>query len=410
MTVKVAKCLDEEGVRMRDEAEQKMIEASIKGKITGEQGAGSVAPTPLVANNNSESYAGGRFGSNLDADLKTRSRSRTLSTSSSGVIAMSPDERRAIEEEMRSQRFHPLVRDMSLEADRIRERHDLEYREMARYRNRDMSRDAQRRLEELLHRRASAIVGNRERREFNQRLSIVTGIHESDDEESEVNERLDDLFMLEAALYLSMREREGLGSRSGGASGGERSSSRNRSSRSSSRSGSDHGDNNSGDNTISSRSQHRGSQRGSRLLRRERSGRRSPRDFRSNPHAIDPQNILHQLIRERGADDPSRNPYFRGTGLTDYPSTRDGLVMGLSEASQLEMAIQLSLQEAQQRNEAVDDQDASSDADQNGGEGEGAGGEVDHGEEEIIFEPILETADTGDPSPSAENENSNVLS
>ena len=389
MTVKIAKCLDDEEIMKRDADEQKMIEASIKAKFGGgEVTQGTAAATPTGANNEtqedtSEKSRATSFGKNLDADLQSRSRSRTLS-SSSGIIAMSPDERKALEEEMRSQRYHPLVRQMSLDADRERQRHESEYRETTRDRN----RDTQRRIEELLSRRATAIAGDRERRDFNERLSIVTGIHDSDDEESEVNERLDDLFMIEAALYLSIRD------------GSSRiNSNRNRGSRSSSRSGSETGNNtnNSGDGRNRDRSH-----RGSRLLRREnyssgRSNRSRDRDRSRN--AIDPENIVQALLRERGVEERPNNPIIGERDFDEYPSPRDALLMEMSEANQLEMAIQLSLEEAHQRG-GEDGQDTSNVSDQ---DAEEDAEEVDHGEEEIVFEHTDEA-----DNPSENNENANV--
>ena len=430
MTVKVAKCLDDEGIMKRDEDEQKIIEARIRAKYgsgiatatanngtannsTANNGGDDNDVDGNNNNNNSESALtpgnapssannnlSSSFGSNLDADVRNRTRSRTLSSSTGKdqdvIVAMSPDERKALEEEMRSQRNHPLMQQMTQDADRERLRHELEYRQMST----DRRRSSQRRLEHLLNRRASDIRGNRERREFNQRLSVITGIHDDSDEEQEASERLDDLFMIEAALYLSMRDREGRPARSSlngiginslaGAGAGAGASA-------------GAGGNGNGNGTNSGDGSSRsGSGRSSRTGSRSRS--LASRDRNRSRHAVDPQNLIQALLRERG-EMGERTPFFDGDGHghNNY-SDRDALFMDMSEASQLEMAIQLSLQESQQREEQEQTQQQQDQQDQvpepepepdstnyNNDQSLDAGiNEIDHGMEEIVFESIDE--------------------
>lgn len=110
MTVGMAKRLEEGDVMERQVEEQKFIEASIREKFGGGDG--------------------GNTG-DLDLDLESRSRSRTLSSEDWDIhetmVVMSPEERKRLEEEMKSQSHHPLVRQMSAQAERERERHELEY-------------------------------------------------------------------------------------------------------------------------------------------------------------------------------------------------------------------------------------------------------------------------------------------
>jgi len=272
----------------------------------------------------------------------------------------------------------------------------LEYRQMST----DRRRSSQRRLEHLLNRRASDIRGNRERREFNQRLSVITGIHDDSDEEQEASERLDDLFMIEAALYLSMRDREGRPARSSLNGIGINSLAGAGAGASAGAGGNGNGNGtNSGDG--SSRS---GSGRSSRTGSRSRS--LASRDRNRSRHAVDPQNLIQALLRERG-EMGERTPFFDGDGHghNNY-SDRDALFMDMSEASQLEMAIQLSLQESQQREEQEQTQQQQDQQDQvpepepepepdstnyNNDQSLDAGiNEIDHGMEEIVFESIDE--------------------
>lgn len=414
MTVKVCKSLDDAEVKRRDEEEQKMIEASIRAKFgdhassgggSGGNGnddpgehqdgagtPGTVVDSPTAANeqehDNAERSRSISFGSNLDADLQSRSRSRTLSSSSGQIVAMTPEERRALEEEMISQRNHPLVRQMSLEAEMERQRHESEYRDRTRGLG---NSDRRRRLEEW---RARIIAGNQERRDFNARISIVTGIQESDDEDSEeqVNQRLDDLFMLEWLYLSSMNDRNN--QRSGGSAGSGSSDRANSLSQS---------ETDTGNRTEGTRSRSRHSSRGSRLIRRDgagittRSTRRGERS-RSSRHTgsmpMDPEHIFDSILRERDV------------GSSGHSLMGGFDVMEMSEATQLEMAIQLSLQEAQAQNVQEEERHSNaSESNHNDPSGDDDNGDddeeviVDHGEEEIVFE--IESANDHDASQDA---------
>lgn len=240
---------------------------------------------------------------------------------------------------MRSQQNHPLLRQMSLNAERDRQRHEYEYRQ----RTNERRMDSHLRLEELLNRRASAIVGDRERREFNRRLSVITGVNdESDEEEAEAHERMDDLFMIEAALYLSMRDREGRPRRNNSGTG----------SGSGSGNGVANGDGNENSSTGSSR----------------RGGRSSSSRNRTSPRSgLDPQNLIQALL----------------SGRSNVEGDYTG---GMSEEAQLEMAIQLSLQQQQEEEESQQQQQQSqADTTSTNIDNNVANANVDHGEEEIVF-------------------------
>jgi hypothetical protein len=365
MTVSVAKSLDDLGILKREEDEQKVIEAKIRAKF-GNGGSTRPASAPLTTNTTANANANANtpetsasFGSNLEADQQSRSRSRTLScTKKDIIVAMSPHERRVLEEEMRSQRNHPLMRQMSLNAERDRQRHEYEYRQ----RTNERRMDSHLRLEELLNRRASAIVGDRERREFNRRLSVITGVNDesSDEEETEAHERMDDLFMIEAALYLSMRDREGRprinsnrnGNGNGGSGGGG--------------GGIDNG--NGGESNSNNANADENSGTGSN----RRGGGRSSRNRARN--GLDPQNLIQALLSGRSV--------IEG----DYSG-------GLSEDAQLELAIQLSLQQQQEESshqQSVSQAEGTGDTattstGTNVDNNVAAAAAVDHGEEEIVF-------------------------
>ena len=344
MTVKRAKCLDDDMVLKREAEEQVVIEASIKARVGGVS----------VEGNPSSLSSPSSFGSNLDRDLQSRSRSRTLS-GDCHEIAMSPEERRALEEEMRSQSHHPLVRQMNADAERESQRHVLEHRE----RRRDRGRNTQRQLEQLLGMRANAnnananaVTGNnRDNMSFRDRVSLFTGVGGDDLDEVEVNEEttarpsLDDLLMFEAALFLSMRdETRGMGS---------------------------------GNNARSSRRNSDGNNNTSIRNQTIRNGQ----SLRSTFDGGNAQNFIQAILHEREREERP-NPFISSGGYGDDEETH--WEWEIAEARQLEMAIQMSLQEANNR---VQDE-----AEAGGGVGvdltdlEQEEEHEDHGEEEIVFQ------------------------
>jgi uncharacterized membrane-anchored protein YjiN (DUF445 family) len=117
-----------------------------------------------------------------------------------GIVAMSPEERRALEEEMRSQSSHPLLQQMIAEAEQQRERHEMEHFERTVERmqsSRNRLTTLIRRLERGEDHPVSLLTGTL--REEN------TGVSNHQSERSHI----DQLIMLEAALYLSMNARAG---------------------------------------------------------------------------------------------------------------------------------------------------------------------------------------------------------
>ena len=313
------------------------------------------------------------FGSNLDAHLLMRSRSRSISSDVNkennhliNMTTVDPEERKALEEEMRSQRNHPLMRKMAEEADRERERHQLEHLERSSSRRRTSALQ----LARLLRRSRPADV-EREYRSIHERVGIFTGFgrDELDENEDEERSNIDDVLRLEAALLLNMRE--GLMRHSTSSDDNGRHSDR--------RDGTD--------NRISRRRRLQGSNR--LFLRHNEDdsdnsrSRARGRDRDMGHHGA--QNFMEDLLRERGRLGQRPDPFTSSGFFDDHMPPREAMLAEISEAAQLEMAIQLSLQESHQQrpqSEEVHTQsgDVSNDSNTDNGE------PIDHGEEEIVFE------------------------
>lgn len=370
MTARIAKSLDDDFVRQRDTEEQQFIEASIKAKFS-----------PDKDNNPKEVLQNSSFGSNLSADLESRCRSRTLSSDfdGNGIVAMAPEERRKLEEEMSSQSQHPLVRKMTADAERERDRHELEYQQ----RRRERSRNTRRQLEQLMgfsNRGGLPVATGLDDREREQPMSIsdrvglFAGLSAGDTNNGRANGRqtIDDLLLLEAALLLNMREEA------------SRRTGDNANSRASNDGGSQNRDGNDGDNN--------GRSRRSRLISRRRNNDRgSDRD--GNPvsnRQRETESFVQALLRQREFEQ-RRNPFIGYPGRDDNGmSPQEALLADLSEARQLEMAIQLSLQEAQDIDDRPvgDESDDRPRSDQSEADYDGIviGEQADHGEEEIVFD------------------------
>ena len=130
MTITVQQAMDEEDILKRDQEEQRVIEASIRNRAAqknGESAGRSSANTP----ENEQQEGGGTFGSSLE----NYNRSRTFSNASSSnmsassepgtpntddsnallSVAMTPEDRRALETEMRAQLLHETHQRMQTE-------------------------------------------------------------------------------------------------------------------------------------------------------------------------------------------------------------------------------------------------------------------------------------------------------
>lgn len=185
MSIVIAKKMDVDEMKQRDEEEQKRIEATIKARLNGEKESPSQAPTPSSS-----------FGSNLEQEMRSRTRSMSSDIHEEmGIVAMSPEERRALEEEMRSQSSHPLLRQMTSEAEQERERHELEHFE----RTRERVQSSRNQL--------TAVIRRLQRGE-DLPVSLFTGSLQDENNGAPAHQRerspINEMMMLETALYLSM--------------------------------------------------------------------------------------------------------------------------------------------------------------------------------------------------------------
>lgn len=145
MQVLVQKTMDEDAIAKREEEEQRVIESIIRNRVAQVNGEMPVPPSPSSESDGSEG-----FGSSLEQ----YNRSRTFSNSSSAVsegssdaschtpvkqkplvndndallsLAMSPDSRLQLEEEMAAQLSHETHQRMESEAEEARMRHVEEW-------------------------------------------------------------------------------------------------------------------------------------------------------------------------------------------------------------------------------------------------------------------------------------------
>ncbi len=298
MSVEVAEQLNQSDAAKRDEEEQRVIEATIRARANSES---------QTACSDGSSGTRENFGTRLNEELK---RSRRLSSADLDTdealtidnMTMTVDERRELENKMKSQLSHPLMREMQRNAEMESQRHMMEHAE----RRRDHVRNSRDSLERFIERARIREHG----------LNLFSGAirHDEDGRPS-----MDDLYLLEAALFLSAREDSMRRRRNDGSRTGLR---------------------------------HRN--RDSAFLQALISGRRGGRDI---------DELLHAA--RRGADNNSDGNDDDGGESNDDQGrfNRFGLspanimLAGLSEDSQIEMAIQMSLREAEQQEQEQEQQE-----------------------------------------------------
>eukprot|EP01083_Nonionella_stella_P247871 858910_1 len=340
MSVVVAKRLDAGEVAKREKEEQKVIQAATRAR------ANSGCKVTLDSDSSSEKS----FGSRLNEEMmKTRPRTMSDAKDSAKMnvknVAMTPDERRNLEEQMKSQLSHPLMREMQRNAELETQRHLLEHAE----RRIDRVISSRDELERLMERAREqeyglSLFGGAYHHEEDEEDDIFARIHDGVDVSARPN--IDDLFLIEAAYYLSARE----------------DSMRRRNNR--------------------SRSGQQG-RRDNALIRALLSGvnGRSSRNNAANNESESENNDS----RERGTDAQNDN---NSNSRDNHLSAADLLFGGMSESSQIEMAIQMSLREAEER-------EAQQQSEQNETEESTSVEsvtEVDSGEETITFEAVTEEA------------------
>lgn len=244
LTVSVAKQMHAGDVQKREEEEQKVIEATIHARAKGTDIEGSprtslTSSTPISTPPPSSPGPGG-FGSSLERQTSNRLRTRSSSadsdtlsqysshsnTSDLSSLAMTPEERRSLEQEMKAQHSHPLARRMQEEAEERRSQNEREFHRT----NTNRIRQRQAAGEALL--RSRGLMGGRRgqfgRMASDSRLLPGAGLEgvaggssgsrpsgrnwnqiveafEMSGRGGEV-QSLDDLVVIEAAILLSMEE------------------------------------------------------------------------------------------------------------------------------------------------------------------------------------------------------------
>lgn len=158
--------MDEEDVALREEEEQRVIEATIQNRLKELHGESPSRENSSIyrsdtqgSSDNDKPGGGGGFGSSLDQYNRSRTFSNSSNSSSAGtgasdlprtpirlfggasseelessdastaiqLLAISPDDRRALESEMRAQLSHDTHRRMESEAEEARMRHVQEW-------------------------------------------------------------------------------------------------------------------------------------------------------------------------------------------------------------------------------------------------------------------------------------------
>ena len=411
MTVTPALAMNAESMLLREEAEQRVIEAKIRERAAIMEAAPSETSSSAAAKeapgSDHSSIASG-FGSSLEQDERIaslRARSSSISDHDNAEsipeellrssFAMTPEERRQLEDEMRAQHSHPLSLQLEAEAEERRMLNEQEY-----IRNNPTMHS----VEARARRNSSRRSRGEPRRDWNQIVeAFERGGH------GEVNS-LDDLVVLEAAMILSMEEE----SRRRAAARNER-----------------NGDNNNGSRNVSSgdgsgsfdANQH--ANEGFPLVRSILSGRQSASRGSEDGYAhAQIQNLAESMASRRR----SRNSFLRaaahgeGTANAAAMDTAGMVMRGMTEDDQMAMAIAASLQDQQQPQQEQQEGDNSDGGGEsiceNGNDNEGNADTQDGAEEDGNANPPSEVAEDATPDndessdadgpPPAETDNASV--
>lgn len=330
LLVTVAKQMDEEAVKERHADEQRVIEATIRAR------ADTFESLPSDSGSSEPGSPTPGFGSSLQQNSRVqmmRARSESLSSTDPDAamsddemmlaLAVSENERRALEEEMRQQHTHPLARQVEQEAEERRIENERNY-----YRS-NSARVNEARAADLLRRG----MGTSGRRNRSGRTISVRGSRNWNDIVDAFErggggevQSLDDLVVLEAALVLSMEEE-----------------SRRRSQ-----------GNNEGGGFDAAQHAREGFPLVERFLSRRDS--RNTDESEGSRSSADLSETIQGLAR-RMSNSRARRQFGR---TLSNPMVGDPGLRYISEAEQIEMAIALSLQQAQEagNEEAAENEEA----------------------------------------------------
>mmetsp|Transcript_5198 Transcript_5198/g.9535 ORF Transcript_5198/g.9535 Transcript_5198/m.9535 type:complete len:545 (+) Transcript_5198:71-1705(+) len=279
LTIQVAKTMDAAAVQERQSNEQQVLEAKMRAR-------------------DEDNCTG--FGSSMEQNTAVRlmrARSESMSSSTGGEtdvasVAMTPEDRHVLEEEIRAQHTHPLARRVEQEAEERRIENERNF-----YRSSRGLRIARMAASD------SRLLGNRRASNSRNWNEIVNAFESHGN--GEVNS-LDDLVVLEAAIMLSMAEEDRR--REGGTTSSD--------------------NNDETDETNFNAVEH--ARQGFPLVQSMLTDSNRPSALARRPSASRRARSLRHL-QHRDAGDLSNI-----------------LLRGISEAEQIEMAIAMSLQQSQQ--------------------------------------------------------------
>jgi hypothetical protein len=325
--VKVKKPLSDAQVDKREVEEQKVVEATILARANSaklpslssqEQQQLSHSAVTNTSNTNINSTS-----TNPPSAPPTDDKENTLLPNIQS-LALTPEERIKLEREMSSQSHHPLLLQMQRDAEAERDRHMVEHATLRAERRRDRVRQSRQELERLIRSRRAMeqLTGWSAEEDFAE--ETLEELVEEEEERDGMRRRelgggrdrpprINDLFMLEAALYLSMREGSGSGSNS---------------------------------NNANTRHNRRGDP--SAAMRR----------FRSR-NEQDP--LLRALMRMDIAG---------GEDIVEEAEERRGFGGLMSEETQIEMAIQASLRDEEERTRMAEETQGSNDDEEENSDGD----------------------------------------
>lgn len=316
MAVKIARTMDAAAIEERQKDEQNVIEAKIRSRAAS-------AFDAETSDHDAAAAPGCGFGSSLEQNTSVRLlriRSESLSSTdqepdmdSLSCLAMTPEDRRALEEEMRAQHTHPLARQVEREAEERRVENERNYYRSQSGRLREVGTDMLRSVSSGRSGRMAGMSGDPmllggQRRSSRNWNEIVSAYERGGN--GQVGS-LDDLVVLEAAILLSMEEES----------------------------------------------------------RRRTTNNTGEPEFDAAQHALNGFPLVQQLLAVEGDSGEQNNSMVEQLARGLLSSRRDRsyrsthgfgdspyMLGGITEAEQIDMAIALSLQQSQERETAGNDE------------------------------------------------------
>ena len=212
--------------KVRVKVQKPLSDAQVDSRLVEEQ---KVVEATIVARNNSAKLPA--LSDEIEIDFTTSDEDFYTTTSTKSPlspppppekenlfaniqsVALTPEQRIKLERQMSSQLDHPLLLQMQRDAQAERDRHMMEHATLRAERRRDRVRQSHQELERLIRSRRAMeqLTGYSAEEDFaEEALQEVEAEEGGGDDRRRGSRnrapRFNDLFMLEAALYLSMRE------------------------------------------------------------------------------------------------------------------------------------------------------------------------------------------------------------